>query len=273
MDRTTDIITIKSFDQIPTVDEIKSISREIALKIIFEGKTNKQREQAGQYLEHALSGFQVLPHTVEPELNIVKLITDQEIEDQQDFFEQCAKDFRKLGEQLVFLLVDKLELNLNKDFPLDTFNELKRDDRQIGTVTEWRYFIHGFHCGFQHLTTGQCIEVPLAFGLEFGDLDPYFFMKFILSSPGYRPLPIPLFVEYADGLRIINKMTALGKFEEIPSTVPGHTGTVVADREKVEIKYDPNLEKIFGKHIEGIKKKSKFNLWKFLGDRINQRNR
>ncbi|MDR2275518.1 MAG: hypothetical protein LBF27_31725, partial [Sphingobacterium sp.] len=102
MDRTTHIITIRSIDQIPTVDEIKSIPREMALKLIFKGKMNKQREQVGEYLEHALSGFQVLTHTVEPELNIVKLITDQEIEDHQDFFEQCAKDYRKLGEQLVF---------------------------------------------------------------------------------------------------------------------------------------------------------------------------
>lgn len=265
MDRTTHIIAIKSIDQIPTVDEIKSSSREIALKLIFEGKTNKKRQQVGEYFEHALSDFQVLTHTVEPELNIVKLITDQEIEDQQDFFEQCAKDYRILAEQLVFKLVDKLELNLNKDFPLDTFNELKRDGRQIGTVPEWSYFVHGFHCGFQHLTTGQCIEVPLAFGLEFGDLDPYFFMKFILSSPDYRPIPIPLFEEYADGLRIIKKMTALGKFEEIPSNVSGHTGVVVTDRKKVEIKSDLDLEKIFGKHIEESKKKSKFNLWKFFG--------
>ncbi|WON92468.1 DUF6896 domain-containing protein [Sphingobacterium sp. Lzh-3] len=265
MDRTTHIITIKSIDQIPTLDEIKSIPREMALKLIFKGKMNKQRERVGEYLEHALSGFQVLTHTVEPELNIVKLITDQEIEDHQDFFEQCAKDYRKLGEQLVFILIDKLDLNLNKDFPLDTFNELKRDDRQLGIVDEWKYFVHGFHCGFHHLTTGQCIEVPLAFGLEFGDLDPYFFMKFILSSPDYRTLPIPLFGEYADGLRIIKKMTALGKFEEIPSNVPGHTGVVVTDREKIEIKSDMDLEKIFGKHIEEIKKKAKFNLWEFLG--------
>lgn len=265
MDRTTHTITIKSIDQIPTVDEIKSISREVALTLIFEGKTNKQREQVGQYLEYALSGFQVLIHTIDPELNVVKLITDKEIEDHQDFFEQCAKDYGHLGGQLVFMLVDKLDLNLNKDFPLDTFNELKQDDRQIGTVGEWRYFVHGFHCGFQHLTTRQCIEVPLTFGLEFGDLDPYFFMKFILSSPGYRPLQIPLFDEYADGLRIIKKMTALGKFEEIPSNVPVHTGIAVTDREKVEIKSDLDLEKIFVKHIEEIKKKPKFNLWKFLG--------
>ncbi len=39
---------------------------------------------------------------------------------------------------------------------------------------------------------------------------------------------------------------------------------IVTDREKVEIKSNLDLEKIFGKHIEEIKKKSKFNLWEFL---------
>lgn len=119
MDRTTDIIIIKSIDQLPSIDEITSISRERALKLVFKGNINKQREQIGQNLEYALSGFQVLIHTIAPELNIVKLITDQEIEDHQHFFEQCAKDYRKLGEQLVLMLVDKLDLNLNTDFPLD----------------------------------------------------------------------------------------------------------------------------------------------------------
>lgn len=265
MDRTTDVIIIKSIDQLPSVDEIKSISRERALKLIFKGKINKQREQIGQYLDDTLSGFQVLIHKIDPELNIVKLITDKEIEDHQNFFEQCAKDYRRLGKQLVFMLVDKLDLNLNKDFPLDTFNELKRDERQIGKVAEWKYFVHGFHCGFQNIITGQYIEVPLVFGLEFGDLDPYFFVKFILSSPDYHPLPTPLFEEYADGLRIIEKMVSLGKFEKIHSNIGGHDGTVVTDREKIEIKSNLDLEKTFVNHIEEIEKKSKFNLWKFLG--------
>ncbi|TWI13035.1 DUF6896 domain-containing protein [Sphingobacterium siyangense] len=264
MDRTTDVIIIKSIDQLPSVDEIKSISRERALKLIFKGKINKQREQIGQNLEYELSGFQVLIHTIDPELNIIKLITDKEIEDHQYFFEQCAKDYRKLGERLVLMFVDKLDLNLNTDFALYTFNDLKQDHRQIGTVGEWRYSVHGFHCGFQNIITRQYIEVSLVFGLEFGDLDPYFFVKFILSSQNYHPLPIPLFEEYADGSRIIKKMTSLRKFEEIPSNVPGHTGIAVTDREKVEIKSDLDLEKIFVKHIEEIKKKSKFNLWKFL---------
>jgi len=83
VDRTTDIIIIKSIDQLPSIDEIKSISRERALKLVFKGNINKQREQIGQNLEYELSGFQVLIHTIDPELNIVKLITDKEIEDHQ----------------------------------------------------------------------------------------------------------------------------------------------------------------------------------------------
>lgn len=94
---------------------------------------------------------------------------------------------------------------------MDTFNELKWDERQIGKVAEWKYFVHGFHCGFQNIITRQYIEVSLVFGLEFGDLDPYFFVKFILSSQNYHPLPIPLFEEYADGSRIIKKNDLIRK--------------------------------------------------------------
>jgi len=60
-------------------------------------------------------------------------------------------------------------------------------------------------------------------------------------------------------------MVSLGKFEKIHSNIDGHDGTVVTDREKVEIKANLDLEKIFVNHIEEIEKKSKFNLWKFLG--------
>lgn len=202
MNRTTDIIKINSVGQIPTLDTIRSIPRERTIKLVFEKEVQSQREVIGQNLKTELVGFQVLIHTIEPEINIAKLITDKEIEDNQDFFEQCAKDYRQLGEELLFKLVDKLDLKLNKDFPMETFNELKRDKRQIGKIENWRYFVHGFHCGFENNKTGQMIEVPLVFGQEFGDLDPYFFSKFIKSTPKYRPLPVEIFEDYEDGVRI-----------------------------------------------------------------------
>ena len=160
--------------------------------------------------------------------------------------------------------MEKLDLKLDKDFPMNTFNELKRDKRQIGKVENWKYFVHGFHCGFENNKTGQLIEVPLVFGLEFGDLDPYFFSKFIKSTPKYRPLPVDIFEDYADGERIIEKMISLGKFERISSNVGNHYGIVVTDRQKVEIKSYLNLEKLYEERARKTEQK-KFNFWKFIG--------
>jgi len=264
LNRTTDIITINSVGQIPTLDTIRSIPRERTIKFVFEKEVQSQREAIGQNLKTELVGFQVGIHTIEPEINIAKLITDKEIEDNQDFFEQCAKDYRQLGEELLYKLVSKLDLKFNKDFPMQTFNELKRDGRSNGKVEGWNYYVHGFHCGFVNIKTKQEIEVPLVFGQEFGDLDPYFFSKFIKSTPKYKPLPTDIFEDYADGVRINERMLSLGKFERIGSNVGNHYGIVVADRQKVEIKSYLDLEKIYQEQNKQ-NEKPKFNFWKLIG--------
>lgn len=264
MNRTTDIIEINSVGQIPSLDTIRLIPRERTIKLVFEKEVQKQRKAIGQNLKTELVGFQVGIHTNEPEINIAKLITDKEIEDNQDFFEQCAKDYRQLGEELLHKLVNKLDLKLNKEFPMQTFNELKRDGRSNGNVEGWRYSVHGFHCGFENNKTGQIIEVPLVFGQEFGDLDPYFFSKFIKSTPKYKPLPVEIFEDYEDGDRINDRMLSLGKFERICSNIGNHYGIVVADRPKIEIKSYLDLEKMYHEQNKQTEK-PKFNFWKFIG--------
>lgn len=242
MERKTDIISISKTSEIPSVDYVRTIPRGRQMKLVFGARVQKKREIIGQKLKDELTGFQVFIHTREPWINITKLITDEEIEAHQDFFEQCAKDYRKLGEEWLLHLVDELDLKLNTDYPLETFNELKRDKRQTGKIGDLRYFVHGFHCGFENTLTGQSIEVPLVFSMEFGDLDPYFFTSFIQSTPEYLPLPVAIFEDYADGVRIIEKMLTLGKFEKIHSNVGGHSGIVVTDRKKVEIKSRAEIE-------------------------------
>jgi hypothetical protein len=264
LNRTTDLIIINSVGQVPTLGTIQAISRERSLKLVFENGVQNIMEEIGQDLKNKLPDFQISIHTVEPEINIAKLITNKEIEDNRDFFEQCAKDYRQLGHELLYKLVDKLDLKLNKDFPMQTFNELKRGKRSKGNVEDWNYYVHGFHCGFINNKTKQEIEVPLVFGQEFGDLDPYFFSKFIKSTPKYKPLPVDIFEDYADGVRINERMISLGKFEVISSNVSNHFGIVVTDRQKVEIKSYLDLEKMYQEQNKNAKK-PKFNFLKLIG--------
>jgi len=176
-----------------------------------------------------LLGFQIGIHTTEPEINIAKLITDREIEDHQDFFVKCAKDYRKLSIELIYKLANKLKVSIHPEFPLLTFKPFLTDKKASGKIDHWRYSLHGFHCGFNNIETGQEIEVPLTFGLEYGSLDPYFFSLFINSTPEYQPLPVAIYEDYADGSRIIEKMLSLGKFEKIRSNMEQEFGIVVAD--------------------------------------------
>lgn len=256
MERTTEIITIHSIDEIPPLEVIKQIPRTKKLKIVFGNSVQVERKAIGENLKKNLDGFLVGIHLINPEINISKLITEKEIEDNQFFFENCAKDYRKLAEVLIFNLAKKHKITFNFDFPILPFNKLKGDKRGRGKMDDWNYFLHGFHCYFENTTTKQQIEVPLVFGMEFGDLDPYFFTNFINTSPEYKPLPVQIFNDYHDGCRINEKMLSLGKFEIISSNFKNHSGIVVKDRQKVEIKeYIPEEEN----------EKRKFNFWKFIG--------
>ena len=134
MDKTTEIITVNLIEQIPTLEAIRVIPRGRTLKLVFDKSIQAEREAIGQKLKQELDGFQIGIHIIEPEINIEKLITDNEIEQNHDFFEQCAKDYRQLGEELIFKLADKLGITINADYPLSTFNELKRGKKQAGKL-------------------------------------------------------------------------------------------------------------------------------------------
>jgi hypothetical protein len=255
MSRTTKIVRINSHSELPTIESILKLSRDRTLKIIFEDSINDKRELIGEELKKLLDGFQIGIHITDPEINISKLITDEEIEAHQLFFEKCAKDYRKLSQELIFQLANKFKIEIDPNSPLDSFQPFANRIQFIGTINDWRYNLHGFHCGFENRKTGQVIEVPLVFGLEFGDLDPYFFTNFIISTPEYYPLPVAIYERYADGNKINNKMVSLGRFERINSIIENHFGIAVTDREKVEMKlYNPPK-----------KDSQKFNIWKFLG--------
>lgn len=53
----------------------------------------------------------------------------------------------------------------------------------------WYFDVHGDHCMFKNLSTGQIIEVFLLGGKEgLGSLDPYFFYNFLETTPKLKSL-------------------------------------------------------------------------------------
>ncbi len=253
--RKTDILTITSVDEIPSLDSIRNLPREKTLKLVFAEVVKAEREAVGHRLKEELQGFQVGIHLKEPEINIAKIITNKEVEENQDFFEQYAQDYRTLAQDLIFKLADKFEIEIEKENPNNSFYKLKREKKQTGTVGDWRYYLHGIHCGFTHMKTKQTIEVNLVHGFEFGDLDPYFFTQFIKSTGCYKPLPVEIYEDYADGVQIIEHMLFLGKFEKI-NLNNGFEQAVVVRRRKEESRT------VLKKQTA---RKTKFNLLRFFG--------
>ena len=231
------IIRINKIEQLPNLQEIESIPRGLNLKIIFEGLIKSKRVEIGMNWKIKLPKYSIGIHSNGEEINILKLITDKEIYQYQSFFEECAKEYGILGEKLINQFIRDFKVDSHEGFPLKTLNSYRNTNyEQVGEMDEWRYYFHGFHCGFTHKKTGQNIEVPLTFGEEYGELDPYFFTRFIKSTPKFQPLPIQIYNEYADGRRILEVMLKLGKFEEVNSNIKSEKGIVVKNRVKKPVK-------------------------------------
>ncbi|STC93595.1 DUF6896 domain-containing protein [Chryseobacterium carnipullorum] len=243
MERNIELITIQSIKEFPSIDYISNIPRHKQLRLIFKDSVQHLREDFGSDLKKRFPAFQIAIPTIEHEINICKLITDEEIIANQLFFTRCAKDYRELSTELINLFITNKKVKLNKDFPFLTFNRIKGQRMSRGKVGQWNYFFHGYHCQFQNTKTKQEIEVPFMFGMEFGDLDPYFFSIYIKSTPQYQPLPVEIYDEFADGCRILEVMLKLDLLEKINSSIGNHSGTVIKDREKIQIKvFNPETD-------------------------------
>ena len=151
----------------------------------------------------------------------------------QIFFEDCAKEYGELGEKLMKQFANEFEVELIRGRPVKTRNSSgKKPYVRSGEMGNWIFSIHGIHCGFRNKETNQQIEVPLNYGEEYGELDPFFFSIFIRTTPKFRPLPVEIYHDFGDGRRILDVMLKIGKFEEIDSIMTRDKGVIVKSRRK-----------------------------------------
>jgi hypothetical protein len=233
MERQIIKIYCETESDLPSIDRINELEQNKSMKVVFGDELNHYRESVGNKWKKELTDFVVGVHMKLPEINIWKLISDQDIVDHYEFFEQCAKDYGKLGKKLITQLAGLLKVEINPDDPDEFRNHLftSKHTTEDFIMGDWRYFPHGYHCQFTHIDTGQQIEVPIHYGTNYGALDPYFFSLFIKSSPAYKPLPTEIYMDFHDGFKILEIMGKMGKFEKIEGVFEGWFAYIVKDRD------------------------------------------
>lgn len=215
MARTIETIDIRSVAELPTIDFIRKIPRSKWIRLLFHDAVAHLKTDFGNALTAELPHALVYIHDVAPMINLEQLIPDEEIVANQDFFEQCARDYNELAHTLINKLALMLQVDIRSTDPHRVFIRFYSTDKKQGKLEAWNYYFHGYHCGFKHTQSGQEIEVSIVNGQEFGALDPYFFIRFILSTKRYHPLPFSYYNEYQDGIRVLQKMMDLGRFEQL----------------------------------------------------------
>jgi hypothetical protein len=101
------------------------------------------------------------------------------------------------------------------------------DDPDCELGDGWVSSPHGTECRFENGVTGQEVEVCLGFGAEFGVLDPYFFARFVKTTPGLEHLGTLLRHDFHDAARVIDTLATKGHVTRVEG--PFGSGWVCQD--------------------------------------------
>jgi hypothetical protein len=126
-------------------------------------------------------------------------------------FLAAMRRFRETAADLARRLADRLGAS-----PADLLDRVTAHDDAVCDLDRgWVSRPHGLECQFQNKLTGQEVEVRLAFGAEFGVLDPYFFVRFVKTTPGLEPLGALLRHAFHDAARVIDLLAARGHLTKV----------------------------------------------------------
>lgn len=115
-------------------------------------------------------------------------MTAQDIIANKDSIFLCAKRFRADATNLMHQLADKYNFDVNDcgAWPIPVY---KASRINKGTLTEaWTFYLHGSHCRFENLTTGQIVEVRYTEKPEFGLLGGFFFYTYMQTTEEFKTL-------------------------------------------------------------------------------------
>ena len=119
-------------------------------------------------------------------LNIAPSISTNVVLENMFEFYNCIELFDKTAHSLMNLMAETFDINLNNANEIYEL-KTKRSENQRGELnSEWNYHFHGKGCSFINTNTKQFLDVQINNGIEFGELDTYYLMKFIQTTESLK---------------------------------------------------------------------------------------
>jgi len=113
-------------------------------------------------------------------------MTAQRILEFKEAIYNCVKDFRQDANYMMGQLASEFKFKIQPSisFPQEVY---RRHYNNKGIFKgKWSFYFHGSHCRFEHLSTGQVLEILFTFSPEFGYINPFFFLGYIKTTEKHK---------------------------------------------------------------------------------------
>ncbi len=210
------------------IEKIKSLleKNERILFVLNNGSFNRDYIVK---LQKELSNYVVSEINWMNKLVIVPSISTKTVLENLNKFYKCIELFDKTAHSLMNLMAETFDIDLNNSSEIYDLKK-NRSEKQRGQINdEWKYHFHGKGCSFTNIITEQFLDVQIINGLEFGELDTYYLMKFIQTTESLKEMSLILNDESNNMQKVIEILRMNDYLIELSDE---NTGGLIINRNK-----------------------------------------
>lgn len=104
---------------------------------------------------------------------------------------KAMDNYQTIAERLIDKLIAETDQPEKIEIAVGHYYEIQNTELLNGQENlsdNWWFDVHGEHCMFENLTTGQVLEVSLGDKDSVRNLDPYFFYNFLKTTEKFKHL-------------------------------------------------------------------------------------
>ncbi|MGI9652081.1 DUF6896 domain-containing protein [Chryseobacterium sp. RLHN22] len=131
---------------------------------------------------------------------------------------KAMDDYKTIAQLLIDKLITETDQPEKAEIQAGRYFEIQNADLFNGQEhlsDNWWFDVHGEHCLFRNLITGQTLEVSLGNEESIANLDPYFFYNFLETTENFRHLTKYFKNPFNDTLNLFKKLEKKQKMVNI----------------------------------------------------------